>query len=284
MAQPPAPLDQPVAPARAVVPAEPGGRGAAVTLALPAHGPLLRQSRWGRPMRVPLIFSASFLGGWLLSLLDRGFSGGVPVIDSFAVVLGGAALATVVASELYNSRYSRAFARASRRASLRDALPGERVRVRGVVEAGGSVQGVGSRANAVLALYCGRIASFSGLFARLNRPVMELRGRDFRIALTSGERVTVKVWHAVFVPQSRIAAQGASGRKPLWTRLEEDESGHRVVLVYLEELIRPGDRVEVVGLAESGVDPDGDALGYRGPRMGTTLRGTRARPLLIRRA
>jgi hypothetical protein len=254
-----------------------------LTLALSENGPLIRQRGLSRKVGVPLVLLASFLAGWGLSLLERGVLGAVTLVDAAALGLGAVALAAVTASELRRTRDLRAFTRRPLRTSVRSVSPGQRVRVRGRVLPGPEPPRSGSSWDAVLARYVGRITSFSGgLFSSASRSVEELRGQSFRLALDEGESVAVEVDNALLVSEDSLMERSRLASRPLWSRLEDPESG-LVVFVHDEERVRPGDEVEIVGTVEPTVDPQGEAPGYRGARVGVVLRGSAVRPLLVRR-
>jgi hypothetical protein len=192
-------------------------------------------------------------------------------------------MAAGLLSELHRTRHARALERRPVRPSLKEVRGGERVRVRGRVEPSPDGLSVGSRWNAVLAHYIGRIASVSGgLLGRPERRVQELRGRAFRLRLADGDSITVDVADAVLLSDNPLLAQPRFLGRPIFSRVEDEEQG-LVVFVYAEDVIGPGDEIEVLGTVDLAVDPKAEA-GYRGSRLAATLRGTRLRPLIIRRA
>jgi hypothetical protein len=255
------------------------------TLALAERGPLLRQEVVGGSWRAWMVFVASFAGGWALSLVERGMPAALPLLDSLALTVGAAAVARLTFGELHRTRDARALAAAPIGLDLRE---GARTRLRGEVELIAAVtpeEPAPPHApgwSAALAFYVGRIGAFGSLFTRFVRPMTELRGRNFRLVLPTGARVLVDVTHARYLSDHPLIAEPRFRGRPLWTRVEDEEKGV-VVFVYAEDLVGPGDTIDVLGVLTREVDPAGAAASDRGARLGMRIAGTAERPLLLRK-
>jgi hypothetical protein len=255
-----------------------------VTLALAEHGPLLRQERWGVPHRTPLVFLSSFVGGWALNLIEPDPLRIMGGLDLAVLGFGAAALTAVSVTELHRTRHQRAFARRPARQSLTDARLGERVLLRGIIGPGPTTRSAGTKRDGVLALYLGRVASITSSVAPgLTRALQELRGLPFRLMLADGVHVSVDVSNAVFVSSHPLVEEPRFDGRPLFSHIEEREGSNAVCFCYAEDVLGPGDEVEVLGTYCEEPDPVGYLQGYRGARLAPRLTGSGLRPLLVRR-
>jgi hypothetical protein len=185
--------------------------------------------------------------------------------------------------ESLQQRLGRAkLARAPLQASLAALAPGQRVRLVGVVLPGPSFTSAGERRDVVLAGY---FRSLGGMRRRFSDASFrwELHGMDFTLALDTGAHVRVDVTHVRFLRERLRFDPSAVERRPLAVfDREDDEQGPCVASVHAEETVAVGESVEVLGVLTREVDPLADA-GPRSAKLVLVLRGTRRRPLLVRR-
>jgi hypothetical protein len=248
------------------------------TLAQPEHGRLLRQTRVRPAPRMPLVLPATFGAGLTLGILEPTLAAVFPGLEGLGIALGLGALVAVTVAELRRDRFRRAFERTRVQTSLAKAQRGDRVRVRGRVAPGTAPPRSGTPRDATLALYVGQIRRFDGK----NITLHEVRGQDFRLMLDNAESAAVDVSGALWVTSGSTLGEPRVHEEPLWSRVDDPERGV-VVFIHAEELIRPGDEIEVLGTLERVIDPAVDRAGYRESPMGALLRGTKTRPLVLRR-
>ena len=248
------------------------------TLARPEHGRLLRQTRVRPAPRMPIVLPATFCAGLTMGILEPSLAAVFPAFEGLGIALGLGALLAVSIAELRRDRYRRVFERARVRTSLADCRRGERVRLRGKVAAGPAQPRAGTPRDATLALYVGQIRRFDGQNVTLH----EVRGQDFRLQLDNNESAAIDVSGAFWVTVGSTLGEPRVHEEPLWSRVDDPEKGI-VVFVHAEELIRPGDEIEVLGTLEYVIDPSVDRPGYRESPLGARLRGTKGRPLVLRR-
>ncbi len=248
------------------------------TLAQPEHGRLLRQTRVRPAPRMPIVLPATFGAGLTLGILEPTLAAAFPGLEGLGIALGLGALVAVTVAELRRDRFRRVFERTRVQTSLASARRGERVRVRGRVAAGSTPPRAGTPHDAALALYVGQIRRFDGK----NITLHEVRGQDFRLLLDNAESAAVDVSGAFWVTTGSTLGEPRVHDEPLWSRVDDPERGV-VVFIHAEELIRPGDEIEVLGTVERVIDPAVERAGYRESPMGAILRGTKARPLVLRR-
>ena len=227
---------------------------------------------------MPILLPATFCAGLTLGILEPSLAATFPALQGLGIVLGMGALLAVSIAELRRDRYRRAFERTPVRTSLAGCHRGDRVRVRGKVAAGPLPPRSGTPKDAALALYVGQIRRFDGQ----NLTLHEVRGQDFRLLLDRNESASVDVSGALWVTTGSTLGEPRVHDEPLWSRVDDPERGV-VVFVHAEELIRPGDEVEVLGTLEHIIDPVAERPGYRDSPLGALLRGTKSRPLVLRR-
>jgi hypothetical protein len=248
------------------------------TLAHPEQGRLLRQTRVRPAPRMPVLLPATFCAGLTLGILEPSLAAVFPALQGLGIALGLGALLAVSVAELRRDRFRRVFDRTDVRTSLASCRRGQRVRLRGKVAAGPTPPRSGTPRDAALALYVGQIRRFDGKNVTLH----EVRGQDFRLLLDNNESAAIDVSGALWVTVGSTLGEPRVHDEPLWSRVDDPEKGI-VVFVHAEELIRPGDEIEVLGTLEYVIDPAVDRPGYRESPLGAVLRGSKSRPLVLRR-
>ncbi len=111
----------------------------------------------------------------------------------------------------------------------------------------------------------------------------ELHAVDFCIRLDDGQEVWVDRSSIVLLPHPPFVGQAHGGRSRV---LYQQLTGHPrgpLSWIYDEEVIAPGDRVEVAGTLDLVPHPDSPAGSDRQPRLRPVLRGTPGHPVRIRR-
>jgi hypothetical protein len=248
------------------------------TLAQPEDGRLLRQTRVRPAPRMPILLPATFCAGLTLGILEPSLASAFPALQGLGIVLGLGAMVAVSIAELRRDRFRRAFDRTRVRSSLSGCRQGDRVRLRGKVAPGAAPARSGTPRDAALALYVGQVRRFDGKNVTLH----EVRGQDFRLLLANNESAAIDVSGALWVTVGSTLGEPRVHDEPLWSRVDDPDKGI-VVFVHAEELIRPGDEIEVLGTLEYVIDPSVDRAGYRESPLGARLRGTKSRPLVLRR-
>jgi hypothetical protein len=248
------------------------------TLAEPEHGQLLRQTRVRPAPRMPIVLPATFCAGLTLGILEPALAAAIPALQGMGIALGLGALLAVSVAEMRRDRFRRVFERTRVRRSLSGCRQGDRVRLRGKVAPGPTPPRAGTPRDATLALYVGQVRRLDGKNVTLH----EVRGQDFRLQLDNHESAAIDVRGALWVTVGSTLGEPRVHDEPLWSRVDDAERGI-VVFVHAEELIRPGDEIEVLGTLDYVIDPAVDRPGYRESPLGARLRGTKARPLVLRR-
>ena len=106
---------------------------------------------------------------------------------------------------------------------------------------------------------------------------------DFCVRADDGRELWIDSGSLVLLPHPPIIERGPLGqRRPLF-RQDTGELGKPISWIYDQELIGPGDRVEVVGTLDVVPHPGASAGSDRQPRLRPVLRGTTRQPVLVRR-
>jgi hypothetical protein len=164
----------------------------------------------------------------------------------------------------------------------RDARGG-RIRVTGVIQAGGELLRTPGGRPGVLVQYQG----CRGNQVRpgwASRWQWEVQAVDFCVVTDDGRRIWVPAGPLVLLPHPPTTANWSiSQRQPLYRRATGDPAGP-LSWIYDEEVIGAGDRVEVTGIFDLEVDPDASAGSDRQPRLRPVLRGTQKEPVEVCRS
>lgn len=247
------------------------------------QGQLLAQARAGGLVRTPAYWWA--VGGHLVVAMALGSlaiaveSGGA--LGGLIGLTGGAA-ATLRA---FHDRWLRSrFSHLPLTPDPGPAATGRIVRIRGVVQEGSGFVSPASARRAVVGRFLGRtfVAGRDGRFKQRPRSIEELRGVDFRLRTPLGRDVLVGVRRAFLVSCDEDFCNHQHLGPPLASEAQEVEEGTQLTELLREELIGPGDEVEVIGVLEEQVDVDGARAGFRSPPMQLCLRATELMPVLIR--
>ncbi len=111
----------------------------------------------------------------------------------------------------------------------------------------------------------------------LQRPHWELHAVDFDVVLSTGESVRVLTTELVMLPHPpRIL------RQEVPVPLEPGDSTDSKAWIYSEEVVSPGDEVEVAGTLRFVVDPAGYSASDHQPRMVSLLTGDPSAPAVLR--
>jgi hypothetical protein len=201
----------------------------------------------------------------------------VPPSAYALAVLGGLAI-----RRLRRWRWRRAdlrMARPSADAPLGEARDGQRVCVRGtVLPAPGFTSATGAR-GAIVASYLGSVGSVREAVHGA-RSCWELQAVDFSLGLDGGGEVAVRVAGGTLLGRPAAAPAGLGRARPLSAR---SLAGGAVAAVYREQVIAPGDVVEVSGVLSSEIDAAADAAdaGARGARLRRRVASDPRSPLVI---
>jgi hypothetical protein len=164
--------------------------------------------------------------------------------------------------------------------TLDGAPEGQDVVVRGHVLPGPGFTSAGGREGVVLASYLGTVGDLRGGALGPTR-LWELHGVDFALALGGGEEVRVRVERASLRLGPLDFPARLLARQPVAVRpLGPGRDSAVVAAVYDEQVVAPGDVVEVFGVLRREVDPTMEA-GSRTPRLRNTLVSTPSRRVLI---
>jgi hypothetical protein len=114
------------------------------------------------------------------------------------------------------------------------------------------------------------------------QPQGEAHATTFRVILPSREVVRVLIEHARFLPRAVAVAAPFLNREPLAVLplTTRTGAGARAQILH-EELIAPGDHIELLGCFHRTLDRGGSA-GSRTPAVETIVTGEARRPLLLR--
>lgn len=155
---------------------------------------------------------------------------------------------------------------------------GTRVRIRGVAwPRVGTFRSVIGR-EVLVARYIGSRGRF-GRLRWLQRPRWELHAVDFDVEMDGGERVWVRVSHLVFLPHPPPTA-----RQTLPIPAASTPNTGERSWIYREDLLAPGDVVELAGTLHVASDPRGRVAFDRQPRLVSVLEGDDSSPILLRTA
>jgi hypothetical protein len=111
----------------------------------------------------------------------------------------------------------------------------------------------------------------------------ELHAVDFCIRADDGRELWVDTRSLVLLPHPPVTGRYAVGqRRHLYLQATGERRGP-LSWIYDEELIAPGDRIEVSGTLDMVPHPSASAGSDRGPRLRPVLRGTAASPVQVRR-
>jgi hypothetical protein len=162
---------------------------------------------------------------------------------------------------------------------LRGAARGQPVRVSGVAQPrGGTFVTPGGRP-ALVARYLGTIG---GVDQAQKGPVhWELHAIDFCVQLDDATAVEVQTEHLVLVPHPPQPPKDLfAGRPVLADDLQVEQRAY--AWIHHEEIIAPGDLVDVAGILDHAALPSGSAGSDRQPRLVPVLRGDPHHPVCIR--
>jgi hypothetical protein len=160
---------------------------------------------------------------------------------------------------------------------------GRLVRVQGIVQARGGTFTSALGRQAVLARYLGSRGRIQGP-GRFSRAMWERHGLDFSVQALDGQEIWVESAHLALLPHPPVLDPRFREQRPVFVH---DGSGTsagregRASWVYVEEVIGPGDMVEVAGVLELVPHVAGSAGSDREPRLAPVLRGRPGRPVLV---
>ena len=111
----------------------------------------------------------------------------------------------------------------------------------------------------------------------------ELHAVEFCVRADDGRELWVDPSAIVLLPHPPTTERSALSQRRALYRQATGERGSSLSWIYDEELIAPGDRIEVAGTLDLVSHPGASAGSDRGPRLRPVLRGTRAAPVQVRR-
>jgi hypothetical protein len=159
---------------------------------------------------------------------------------------------------------------------------GQQVQVRGTVERPAGLLRTPKGRSAVLVRYHGSKGREGGPGA-FSAWRWELHATDFCVRGADGREVWVDTRSILLLPHPPpVDSRSLSDLRPLHVHIGQEE-GAPISWIYDEEIIAPGERVQVVGRLDLESHPDGSAGSDRQPRLRPVLRGTPGEPVLVRR-
>jgi hypothetical protein len=178
-------------------------------------------------------------------------------------------------------RHALRFERAPLAALPLPATPGGWIRVRGQVLDGPTFDSATGQP-CVLASYVGGRTAL--IFTQAHRQQGEVHATSFRVVLPSREVVRVLVEHARFLSRPVVVNAAFLQADPLAVLPLTTRTGARAwTRILHQELIAPGDHIELLGCFHRTLDRAGSA-GSRTPAVETIVTGDARRPLLLRTA
>jgi hypothetical protein len=159
---------------------------------------------------------------------------------------------------------------------------GQRVQLRGTVERPAGLLRTPKGKPAVLVRYHGCQGREGGP-AAFSLWRWELHATDFGVRRADGREVWVDTRSILLLPHPPpVDSRSLSLLRPLHVHISQEE-GAPLSWIYDEEIIAPGEPVEVVGRLDLEPHPDASVGSDRQPRLRSVLRGTPREPVLVRR-
>jgi hypothetical protein len=223
-----------------------------------------------------LVASSLVAYGATFGLLNSSLS---PMVKDVGVWIG----MTIAFSPLLRTAWLRwRFRRAIDRASapnLQQAHRGGRIRISGWAQARSGTFATPLNRQALVARYLGTIASLKR--PHNGRVRWELHALDFVVRMDDGTDVLVRAEDLVLLPHPPSLPKDLfEGRPVLSEALQTEKRPYG--WVYREEVIAPGDRVDVLGVIDHVIDPSGSVGSDRQPRLIPLLTSAPRAPVCVR--